>query len=116
MGQYLLAQVYSSGPLMNDRLGLTLRFREFYREQSNIKYRDGGGKEIEAKKEQSPTKANNFSLGTRLNYLVDDYNTLIFDIDFSRNHYDNKKGQLGTLTKPTDKNDSSLTGGYTDAM
>lgn len=47
---------------MNDRLGLTLRFREFYREQSNIKYRDGGGKEIEAKKEQSPTKANNFSL------------------------------------------------------
>ncbi|MBX2078679.1 TonB-dependent receptor [Campylobacter peloridis] len=108
--------IYSSGPLMNDRLGLTLRFREFYREQSNVEFSNGSGQRVQGDQAQSPTKANNFNLGTRLNYLVDDYNTLIFDIDFSRNHYDNKKGQLGTLTKPTDKNDGSLTGGYTDTM
>ncbi|AJC84415.1 TonB-dependent receptor [Campylobacter peloridis] len=108
--------IYSSGPLMNDRLGLALRFREFYREQSNVEFSNGSGQRVQGDQAQSPTKANNFNLGTRLNYLVDDYNTLIFDIDFSRNHYDNKKGQLGTLTKPTDKNDGSLTGGYTDTM
>ncbi|AJC92037.1 ferric enterobactin uptake receptor [Campylobacter subantarcticus LMG 24377] len=110
------ASIYSSGPLMDDRLGLTLRFREFYREQSNVEYTNGSGQRVPGDQAQSPTKANNFNLGTRLNYLIDDYNTLIFDIDFSRNHYDNKKGQLGTLTKPTDKYDGSLTGGYTDTM
>ncbi|WP_234763193.1 hypothetical protein, partial [Campylobacter jejuni] len=47
---------------------------------------------------QSPTKANNFNIGTRISYLANDYNTFIFDIDFSRNHYDNKQGQLGTIT------------------
>ncbi|AJC90375.1 TonB-dependent receptor domain-containing protein [Campylobacter subantarcticus] len=108
--------IYSSGPLMDDHLGLTLRFREFYREQSNVEYTNGSGQRVPGDQAQSPTKANNFSLGTRLNYLIDDYNTLIFDIDFSRNHYDNKKGQLGTLTKPTDEYDGSLTGGYTDTM
>ncbi|EMX9391877.1 ferric enterobactin uptake receptor, partial [Campylobacter jejuni] len=36
------------------------------------------------------------------------------DIDFSRNHYDNKQGQLGTITKKT--SNGGLTGGYTDIM
>ncbi|EAK9940556.1 TonB-dependent receptor domain-containing protein [Campylobacter lari] len=107
--------IYSSGPLMNDRLGLTLRFREFYREQSNVEFTNGSGQRVQGDQAQSPTKANNFNLGTRLNYLVDDYNTLIFDIDFSRNHYDNKKGQLGTITKPG-STPGSLTGGYADTM
>ncbi len=107
--------IYSSGPLMNDRLGLTLRFREFYREQSNVEFSNGSGQRVQGDQAQSPTKSNNFNLGTRLNYLVDDYNTLIFDIDFSRNHYDNKKGQLGTLTKPSSDN-GALTGGYTDTI
>ncbi|WP_257404545.1 TonB-dependent receptor domain-containing protein [Campylobacter lari] len=107
--------IYSSGPLMNDRLGLTLRFREFYREQSNVEFTNGSGQRVQGDQAQSPTKANNFNLGTRLNYLVDDYNTLIFDIDFSRNHYDNKKGQLGTITKPGSTL-GSLTGGYADTM
>ncbi|AJC85984.1 TonB-dependent ferric enterobactin receptor CfrA [Campylobacter sp. RM16704] len=107
--------IYSSGPLMNDRLGLTLRFREFYREQSNVEFTNGSGQRVQGDQAQSPTKANNFNFGTRLNYLINDYNTLIFDIDFSRNHYDNKKGQLGTITKPG-STPGSLTGGYADTM
>lgn len=110
--------IYSSGPLMNDKLGLTLRFREFYRQQSNVEFKDGSGKIVPAKRAQSPTKANNFNIGTRVSYLINDYNTFIFDIDFSRNHYDNKKGQLGTSTKSdtSKKSNGSLTGGYSDIM
>lgn len=36
-----------------------------------------------------------------------DYNTFVFDIDFSSNHYDNKKDQLGTIII------SSVQGGLT---
>ncbi len=110
--------IYSSGPLMDDRLGLTLRFREFYRSLSEVKSKDKNGNLVPASMSQNPTKANNFNLGTRLSFLVDDYNTLIFDIDFSKNHYDNRKGQMGTITKPIDptKPNNGLTGGYTKTM
>ncbi|OEW18097.1 ferric enterobactin uptake receptor [Campylobacter sp. BCW_6879] len=107
--------IYSSGPLMNDKLGLTLRFREFYRQQSNVEFTNGSGQRVQGDQAQSPTKANNFNIGTRVSYLADDYNTFIFDIDFSRNHYDNKKGQLGTITSPG-RTPGSLTGGYADIM
>lgn len=107
--------LYSSGPLMDNRLGLTLRFREIYRKQSNVEFSNGSGQRVQGDQAQSPTKSNNFNIGSRVNYLIDDYNTLIFDIDFSRNHYDNKKGQLGTITKPT-TNQNGLTGGYAKIM
>ncbi|TDJ87233.1 TonB-dependent receptor [Campylobacter volucris] len=107
--------IYSSGPLMDNRLGLTLRFREIYRKQSNVEFSNGSGQRVQGDQAQSPTKSNNFNIGSRVNYLIDDYNTLIFDIDFSRNHYDNKKGQLGTITKPT-ANQNGLTGGYAKTM
>lgn len=107
--------IYSSGPLMNDKLGLTLRFREFYRQQSNVEFTNGSGQRVQGDQAQSPTKANNFNIGTRISYLANDYNTFIFDIDFSRNHYDNKQGQLGTITSPGSAPDS-LTGGYADIM
>ncbi len=107
--------IYSSGPLMNDKLGLTLRFREFYRQQSNVEFTNGSGQRVQGDQAQSPTKANNFNIGTRISYLANDYNTFIFDIDFSRNHYDNKQGQLGTITRPG-STPGSLTGGYADNM
>ncbi|BEJ71429.1 TPA: TonB-dependent ferric enterobactin receptor CfrA [Campylobacter jejuni] len=107
--------IYSSGPLMNDKLGLTLRFREFYRQQSNVEFTHGSGQRVPGDQAQSPTKANNFNIGTRISYLANDYNTFIFDIDFSRNHYDNKQGQLGTITSPG-STQGSLTGGYADIM
>ncbi|EGN8966529.1 TonB-dependent siderophore receptor [Campylobacter jejuni] len=107
--------IYSSDPLMNDKLGLTLRFREFYRQQSNVEFTNGSGQRVPGDQAQSPTKANNFNIGTRVSYLANDYNTFIFDIDFSRNHYDNKQGQLGTITSPG-STQGSLTGGYADIM
>lgn len=100
---------------MNDKLGLTLRFREFYRQQSNVEFTNGSGQRVQGDQAQSPTKANNFNIGTRVSYLANDYNTFIFDIDFSRNHYDNKQGQLGTITSPG-STQGSLTGGYADIM
>lgn len=91
--------IYSSGPLMNDKLGLTLRFREFYRQQSNVEFTNGSGQRVPGDQAQSPTKANNFNIGTRISYLANDYNTFIFDIDFSRNHYDNKKRSIRNYYK-----------------
>ena len=107
--------IFANGPLLEERLGVNLRFREFYREQSNVKQTSRTtGQRVPANMAQSPTKANNFNLGTRLNFLFDEKNTFTADLDFSKNHYDNSKAQIGTLT--TRNTNGSLTGGYEKKM
>ncbi|ALV25304.1 ferric enterobactin uptake receptor [Campylobacter iguaniorum] len=107
--------VFLNGPLIEDKLGLSLRLKNSYRQASDVTYSTPDGKQVDATQAQSPTKANNYNIGAKFDYLVDDKNTLTWDIDYSQNHYNNSKGQLGTLTAPG-KQAGSLTGGYTDKM
>nr|WP_232817624.1 TonB-dependent receptor [Helicobacter burdigaliensis] len=106
--------IYSSGPLIKDKLGLTLRAREFYREGSDIRYNTPDGISHQASYGVGPTRANNHNFGARLTYLIDDSNTLIYDFDYSQGIYNNKNGQIGTLTTPS--KGGGLSGGYTDTM
>lgn len=104
-----------NGPLVQDKLGLTLRFRESYREQSRVEFTNSRGQTVPANQAQSPTKANNFNVGGRLNYIINSQNNLSVDVDYSKNHYNNANSELGTLTRPGDA-PGSLTGGYTKKM
>ena len=85
--------IYADGPVIDDKLGAIFRYSQSYREKSNVMYRDQNGKEEEAADAESPTKANNYNIGTRLSYVYDDSNTFVFDIDFARNHFDNREGE-----------------------
>ncbi|MCX2683435.1 TonB-dependent receptor [Campylobacter sp. MIT 21-1685] len=107
--------IFASGPLLEKRLGVNLRFRQSYREQSEVIQTSTRGQKVPANQAQSPTKANNFNLGTRINFLFDEQNTFTYDVDFSKNHYDNSRGQLGTLTT-SGTNAGDLRGGYERKM
>lgn len=106
--------IFLSGPLVKDKLGVDVRLRNSYRQSSSVSYSTPDGKIVNASQAQSPTKANNYNIGAKFNYIIDNKNTLIWDIDYSKNHYDNSKGQLGTLT--TAGSNGSLRGGYTKKM
>ena len=109
--------VYGSGPLIKDKLGLTLRAREFYREESNVKF-EANGKEVTESMNGNPGKSNMHNFGAKLSYLLDENNTLIYDFDYSQNVYDNSKmenggSRFGNLTKI---DGDYVLGGYTDEM
>ncbi|HHP0357960.1 TPA: TonB-dependent ferric enterobactin receptor CfrA [Campylobacter jejuni] len=105
--------IFAEGPLLENKLGVNLRFAQNYRKQSNVEFTNGSGVRVPGDQAQSPTKANSFNLGSRLSYIYDDWNTFIFDIDFAKNHYDNKRSQIGTLSKVSGK---GLSGGYYPTM
>ncbi len=96
--------VYLSGPLVKDRLGLSVRGSYYDAKASNPEWDDlplpdgtlwsrsigfgGGGKAV----------ANtNWNTGLRLNFIVNDDHELWLDYDVSRQKYDNSEGQTGTL-------------------
>ena len=112
-GNSYSASLYGSGPLA-ENLGLALRYRQFHRQGSNVQYTNSTGQIVPANQAQSPTRANNFNAGAKLTYLPTPEDTIAFDIDYSKNSYNNKSGQLGTLTSPL--NNGGLTGGYTPKM
>lgn len=94
-----------SGPLVKDKLGLTLRLREFYRAGSDVTYTTPDGRTHAAGRGEGPTRANNHNIGVKLDYIINPNNTLAFDFDYGQNIFNNKDGQIGDLD-----------GGYTDTM
>ncbi len=96
--------VYLSGPLIKDRLGVSVRGSYYDAKASNPEWDDlplpdgtlwsrtigfgAGGKAV----------ANtNWNTGLRLNFNVNDDHELWLDYDVSRQKYDNSEGQTGTL-------------------
>lgn len=91
------------GPLIKDTLGLALRVSKYDKEASNPEYADvidpdgiliertlgfgGGGR----------TVANeNYNLGARLSYKPHEKHEFVFDMETSRQKYDNSDSQVGT--------------------
>ena len=91
------------GPLIKDTLGLALRASKYDKEASNPEYADaidpdgnvverelgfgGGGR----------TVANeNYNLGARLSYKPHEKHEFVFDLETSRQKYDNSNSQVGT--------------------
>ena len=103
-GDARTTDVYLSGPLIKDRLGMSVRGSWYDIDESSPEWDSlplpdgsqweralgfgGGGKAV----------ANtNWNSGIRLNFKASDNHDLWLDYDVSRQKYDNSKGQTGTL-------------------
>ena len=97
-GNSYSGEVYAAGPLKEDMLGLQVRARNLHREQSHIRYDfDDGSTGAELDMGRNPTKTNSESYGARLTLTPNKQHDLWIDVETSRQHYDNSRGQLGTL-------------------
>src|SRR5690625_1950785 len=83
--------LYTSGPLVEDRLGLQLRGRMFDRDASERMIEGGTGRD------PRPPEARIYSIGGRLNYTPDDTHELWLDLERARQVYSNDDNRLGTL-------------------
>ncbi|MCE8034891.1 TonB-dependent receptor [Billgrantia tianxiuensis] len=82
---------YTSGPLIDDVLGLQLRGRLFDRDASERLIPDSAGRDPRA------TEARIYSLGGRLTLRADDSNSVWLDAERARQSYSNDDCRLGTL-------------------
>jgi outer membrane receptor for ferrienterochelin and colicins len=86
--------LYASGPLVEERVGLQLRGRLFDRDASERLIEGGTGRD------PRPSEARIYSIGGRLNATPDDTHELWLDLERSRQVYDNADGRLGNLDTP----------------
>lgn len=89
---------YTTGPLVNNLIGLQLRGRWFERDESNLEFLDLNGDPIEVStRGPSPVESDQYTVGGRVTVTPNEANDLWLDIETSRQDYDNSEGQLGTL-------------------
>lgn len=88
--------LYLSGPLVTDKLGLALRGRYQERDASDIIYYEGS---VEASPTMgwNPVESDIYNAGGRLTFTPTEDHDLSFDYDKTKQRYDNSEGQLGTL-------------------
>ncbi len=97
--------MYASGPIVKDLLGLALRGNYYNREASKIKYDDGA--DVSARG-PSPVEGTNWSLGGKLTLTPTENHDIYLDAFTSKQSYNNDKAQLGTL------NTATVSQGYSD--
>ncbi|MCC5902428.1 MAG: TonB-dependent receptor [Halomonas sp.] len=83
--------LYTSGPLVEDRVGLQLRGRLFDRDGSERMIENGSGRD------PRPSDGRIYSIGGRLNVTPDDTNEFWLDAERSRQVYNNDDCRLGSL-------------------
>jgi outer membrane receptor for ferrienterochelin and colicins len=107
-GDLFGGDVYLSGPLVPDLLGLSVRGNYSAREQSALTFENVGGVETPVSGfGRSSTENEIWSLGGRLSLTPHPDHDLWLDVDVARQWYDNANRQLGTNTPA---------GGYGDAL
>lgn len=94
------ASVYLSGPIKEDLLGLQVRARKYHRDNSNIQWR-GRNPANTLVIGASPTRADVETVGARLTLTPNKNHDLSIDVDRTRQEYDNRWGQIGTLDTAT---------------
>ncbi|MGO1501483.1 MAG: TonB-dependent receptor domain-containing protein [Marinobacter sp.] len=89
---------YTTGPLIDNTLGIQLRGRWFERDKSDLEYLDANGDAIEVSgRGPSPVESEQYTVGGRLTATPTENQELWLDIETARQDYDNSEGQLGTL-------------------
>ncbi|MDQ7728742.1 TonB-dependent receptor domain-containing protein [Halomonas sp. SpR8] len=111
--------LYTSGPLIEDTLGIQLRGRIYERDASELTYTDNNGDPIEVdQRGPSPVEGDTYSLGGKLTWTPTESHDLWLDGEVSRQRYDNDECQLGTLdgrTRSCAPDPGSATG-YSDEL
>ncbi len=88
--------LYLSGPLVADKLGLALRGRYQERDASDITYYENGLQESPTMG-WNPVEQDVYNAGGRLTFTPTADHDISFDFDTAKQRYDNSEGQLGTL-------------------
>ncbi|AHK20006.1 glycosyl transferase [Yersinia similis] len=96
---------YSSGPAVEDQLGLSLRGTIFRRDASRVESSSTGV--ALSRRGPNPVKADNYNLGGKLLWQLNTKSTLWLDGDIANQKYDNSANQLGTI---------GAQGGYEDTL
>lgn len=97
-GNIYSSDLYASGPLVRNKLGLTLRGSYQNRRASDLAYLDEDGDPIEvSKRGPSPVKSEVYAAGARLDFIPFTNHELSFEADYNWQTYDNREAQLGTL-------------------
>lgn len=96
---------YTSGPLVNDSLGIELRGNIQHTQGSSVTSLSDSGSITRV---PFPTKSNNYNLGGRLSYKTSNKNMLWFDGETANQTYDNRNNQLGPI--------GTSGGGYRDEL
>ncbi|AOA59931.1 TonB-dependent receptor domain-containing protein [Acinetobacter larvae] len=106
-----------SGPLLKDRLGVQLRGDFYHRDQSDRLVTPTKDITIGSQgRDPRNVEADNFSLGSKLNYKInDDYNAWV-DYDYAQQRYDNRDGRLGELYEYKRTGGIANIGSYADEL
>lgn len=109
------ASFYTSGPLIDDLLGLQVRGSVFNREESDLSY--GNGIDV-SKRGLSPVDGRNNTLGARLTLTPHENHDFAVDVERGRQKYNNDECQLGTLDGLDSEclSDSTAANGYEDEL
>ena len=105
------ASFYAAGALSKS-VGMNFRLRDLYRSEAGNTFKTNDGNTTTS---FFGAQSNAYNIGTRLNYTPDSKNTFIFDVDYTKITFDNRKAQIGRHTA-ANKDNNGLTGGYTDYM
>lgn len=97
--------LYSSGALIEDKLGLSVRGNIFRRDASHVES-SSTGTEL-SNRGPNPVKSDNYTLGSKLLWQLNDRDSLWLDGEIANQKYDNSNSQLGTL---------GASGGYEDTL
>lgn len=102
--------LYTSGPLVKDKLGIQLRGRLFDRDKSEVDYiADDGTPGQVSPRGPAPVKADIYNIGGRLTFTPSKEHEFWLDAERTEQNYDNSEEQLGTHWDP---GDTHTNGGY----
>jgi outer membrane receptor for ferrienterochelin and colicins len=89
--------LYLSGPLVPEKLGLALRGKYQQRDRSDLSYDRLDGVDGELSQGSNPTRGDTYAAGGRLTFTPSENHDIYLDIDNNQQVFDNSEGQLGTL-------------------
>ncbi|MGE0973414.1 TonB-dependent receptor (plasmid) [Klebsiella sp. WOUb02] len=104
-GDYSKLSFFSSGSLIEKKLGMSLRGSVFRRDASHVES-SSTNTEL-SNRGPNPVKSDNYNIGTRLTWNINDLNSLWLDGEIANQKYDNSDSQLGTV---------GASGGYEDTL
>ncbi|MGO3769492.1 MAG: TonB-dependent receptor domain-containing protein [Vreelandella alkaliphila] len=111
--------LYTSGPLIQDTLGIQVRGRLYERDASELTYTDGNGNPIDvSQRGPSPVEGDTYNLGGKLTWTPNADHDLWLDGEVNRQRYNNDECQLGTLDGRTRScaPDPGAANGYADEL
>ncbi len=95
-GNQYAAEIFTSGPLVKDLVGLQIRARKAERQQSYIKVPAANSEINTLAQGNSPTKSDIETFGGRLTFTPHPDHSFALDVENTQQWFDNSRGQLGT--------------------